>query len=155
VGEKIRFTSSILPKWARRTKSLDALLPLLYLRTGRKRNELIISGNPVFLPRASCWPLGVTEFLLVPMTMALYFVQGPKEVVMIKAGFNDVRQIHLTEKHSTNVRTWYGESIGRYEGDTLVVDTIGLDDRTSVDEFGTPHTKQLHVIERFHLIDWK
>jgi hypothetical protein len=34
----------------------------------RKRNDLIISGNPVFLPRASCWPLGVTEFLLVPMT---------------------------------------------------------------------------------------
>jgi hypothetical protein len=120
----------------------------------RKRNELIISGNPHFLPFASCWPLGVTEFLLIPMTMALYFVQGPKEVVMIQAGFNDVRHIHLTEKHSTNVKTsWYGESIGRYEGDTLVVDTIGLDDRTPMDEFGTPHTKQLHVIERFHLID--
>ena len=73
---------------------------------------------------------------------------------MIQAGFNDVRHIHLAEKHSTNVKTsWYGESIGRYEGDTLVVDTIGLDDRTSVDEFGTPHTKQLHVIERYHLID--
>ena len=120
----------------------------------RKRNELIVSGNPVFLPRSSCWPLGVTEFLLVPMTMALYFVQGPKEVVMMQAGFNDVRHIHLTDKHSTNVKTsWYGESIGRYEGDTLVVDTIGLDERTSVDEFGTPHTQQLHVIERFHLID--
>jgi hypothetical protein len=49
--------------------------------------------------------------------------------------------------------SWYGESIGRYEGDTLVVDTIGLDDRTVVDGFGTPHTKQLHVIERFHLIE--
>jgi hypothetical protein len=132
--------SPILQPWAR-----DVI---------RKRNELIISGNPVFLPRASCWPLGVTEFLLVPMTMALYFVQGPKEVVMIQAGFNDVRHIHLTDKHSTNVETsWYGESIGHYEGDTLVVDTIGLDDRTVVDEFGTPHTKRLHVIERFRLID--
>ena len=120
----------------------------------RKRNELILSGKPVFLPRASCWPLGVTEFLLVPMTQAMYFVQGPKEVVMILASFNDVRHIHLTDKHSANVKTsWYGESIGRYEGDTLVVDTIGLDDRTFVDGFGTPHTKQLHVIERFHLID--
>ena len=96
----------------------------------RKRNELIISGNPGFLPRASCWPLGVTEFLLVPMTMAVYFVQGPKEVVMIQAGFNDVRHIHLAEKHSTNVKTsWYGRSIGRYQKATrcaLVVDTIGL-----------------------------
>src|SRR5204862_2467099 len=57
-------------------------------------------------------------------------------------------------KHSANVKpSWHGESIGRYEGDTLVVDTIGLDDRTFVDGFGTPHTKQLHVIERFRLID--
>jgi hypothetical protein len=120
----------------------------------RKRNERILSGKPDYLPPASCWPLGVTEFLLIPMTMALYFVQGPMEVVMIQAGFNDVRHIHLTEKHSANVKTsWYGESIGRYEGDTLVVDTIGLDDRIPMDEFGTPHTKQLHVIERFHLID--
>jgi hypothetical protein len=120
----------------------------------RKRNELILSGTPVYLPRASCWPLGVTGFLLVPMTMAMYFVQGPNEVVMIQAGFNDVRHIHLTDKHSANVKTsWYGESIGHYEGDTLVVDTIGLDDRTVVDEFGTPHTKELHVIEKFHLID--
>src|SRR5215468_3221498 len=63
----------------------------------RKRNELIISGKPVFLPRASCWPLGVTDFLLVPMTMALYFVQGAKEVLMIQAGFNDVRHIYLTD----------------------------------------------------------
>ena len=67
---------------------------------------------------------------------------------------HDVRHIHLTDKHSDRVKTsWYGESIGRYEGDTLVVDTIGLDDRTRVDGFGTPHTKQLHVIERFHLIE--
>ena len=73
---------------------------------------------------------------------------------MILTSFNDVRHIHLTDKHSANVKTsWYGESIGHYEGDTLVVDTIGLDDRTLVDGFGTPHTKQLHIIERFHLIE--
>jgi len=89
-----------------------------------------------------------------PMTQPMYFVQGPKQVVMILTSFNDVRRIYLTDKHSENVKTsWYGESIGRYEGDTLVVDTIGLDDRTWVDGFGTPHTKQLHVIERWHRID--
>ena len=60
----------------------------------------------------------------------------------------------LTDKHSENLKpSWYGESIGLYEGDTLVVDTIGLNDRTFVDGFGTPHTKELHVIERFHLTD--
>ena len=88
------------------------------------------------------------------MTMALYFVQGPKEVVMILTSHQEVRHVHLTDKHSPNVKlSWYGESIGRYEGDTLVVDTIGLDDRVPMDGFGTPHTTQLHVIERFHLIE--
>src|SRR5712691_6113443 len=120
----------------------------------RKRNELVLSGKLVPSPSASCWPKGVTAFLLSPMTQPMYFVQGPKEVVMILNSFNDVRHIHLAAKHSDNVKTsWYGESIGRYEGDALVVDTIGLDDRTRVDGFGTPHTKQLHVIERFHLIE--
>jgi len=120
----------------------------------RKHNELILSGKSVPSPTASCWPKGVTGFLLSPMTQAMYFVQGPKEVVMILTSFNDVRHIHLADKHSANVKTsWYGESIGRYEGDSLVVDTIGLDDRTRVDGFGTPHTKDLHVIERFHLIE--
>jgi hypothetical protein len=120
----------------------------------RKRNELVLAGKLVPSPTASCWPKGVTGFLLSPMTQPMYFVQGPKEVVMILTSFNDVRHIHLTDKHSDNIKTsWYGESIGRYEGDALVVDTIGLDDRTRVDGFGTPHTKQLHVIERFHLIE--
>jgi hypothetical protein len=120
----------------------------------RKRNELVLSGKPVNPPQASCWPKGVTGFLLSPMTQPMYFVQGRREVVMILASFNDVRHIHLTDKHSDHVKTsWYGESIGHYEGDTLVVDTIGIDDRTLVDGFGTPHTKQLHVVERFHLIE--
>jgi hypothetical protein len=120
----------------------------------RKRNELVLSGKSVATPTASCWPKGVTGFLLSPMTQPMFFIQGPTEVVMILTSFNDVRHIHLTDKHSANVKTsWYGESIGHYEGDTLVVDTVGLDDRTWVDGFGTPHTKQLHVVERFHLIE--
>src|SRR5262249_36790974 len=111
-------------------------------------------GKLVVSPSASCWPKGVTGFLLSPMTQPMYFIQGKKEVVMILTSFNDVRHIRLTDKHSPNVKTsWYGESIGHYEGNTLVVDTIGLDDRTPMDGFGTPHTKQLHVVERFHLIE--
>jgi hypothetical protein len=120
----------------------------------RKRNELVLAGKQVYTPHASCWPVGVPGFLLRPMTQAMYFVQGPKEVVMILASKQEVRHVHLTEKHTPDVKTsWYGESIGRYAGDTLVVDTTGIDDRTIVDGFGTPHTKQLHVIERFHLIE--
>ena len=120
----------------------------------RKRNELVLSGKQVYTPHASCWPVGVPGFLLRPMTQAMYVIQGPKEVVMILASKQEVRHVFLTDQHSPNVKTsWYGESIGHYESDMLVVDTIGIDDRTWVDGFGTPHTKQLHVIERFHLIE--
>jgi hypothetical protein len=65
-----------------------------------------------------------------------------------------VRRIYLTDKHSPNLKlSWFGESIGRYEGgDTLVVDTIGLSTRNSyIDNWRTPHSEQLHVIERFKL----
>jgi hypothetical protein len=57
--------------------------------------------------------------------------------------------------HSANPKpSPYGESVGHYEGgDTLVIDTIGLSDDTFVDNYRTPHTTQLHVIERFKLID--
>jgi hypothetical protein len=120
----------------------------------RERNALVLSGKQVFSLHASCWPVGVPHFLLEPMTRPMYIVQGPKEVVMILTSFNDVRRIYLADKHPENVKlSWYGDSIGHYEGDTLVVDTIGLDDRTFVDGFDTPHTKQLHVVERFHLVD--
>jgi len=66
-----------------------------------------------------------------------------------------LRHVYLNVPHSPNPKpSWYGESIGHYEnGDTLVVDTIGLNDRTYVDNYRTPHTTQLHVVERFKLID--
>src|SRR5271165_1753391 len=51
----------------------------------RKRNELVLAGKPVYAPHASCWPVGVPGFLLRPMTQAMYFIQTPKEVVMILA----------------------------------------------------------------------
>jgi len=56
--------------------------------------------------------------------------------------------------HSPNPRpSWYGESVGHYEGDTLVIDTVGLNDKTFLDNYRTPHTEKLHVTERWKLID--
>jgi hypothetical protein len=63
-----------------------------------------------------------------------------------------VRRIFLTDQHSEHVTpSWFGESIGHYEnGDTLVVDTVGLStDMSYIDNFRTPHTEKLHVVERF------
>jgi hypothetical protein len=119
----------------------------------RKRNELVLAGREVATPHAACWPVGVPGFILRPMTQAMYFIQAPSEVVMILASKQEVRHIFLTDHHSPNLKpSWYGESIGHYEGGSLVVDTIGINDKTWLDGFATPHTSQLHVIERFHLI---
>ena len=65
---------------------------------------------------------------------------------------HQVRHVYLTGKHSARITpTDYGESIGHYEGDTLVVDTVGIDAKTFVDNFETPHTEKLHTVERFHI----
>jgi hypothetical protein len=56
--------------------------------------------------------------------------------------------------HSANLKpSWYGESVGHYEGATLVIDTIGLNDTTVVDVYRTPHTEKLHVVERWRMTD--
>ena len=67
---------------------------------------------------------------------------------------HQIRHVFLNMPHSARTKpSDYGELIGHYEGDTLVVDTIGLNSRTYIDGYQTPHTEQLHVIERFHMID--
>jgi hypothetical protein len=119
----------------------------------RKLNERVLAGMPLFSKHASCWPMGVPAFLLYPVA-PVYFIQTPKEVVITAQNDHMTRHVYLNVPHSARVTpSWFGESVGRYEGDTLVVDTIGMNDRTYIDEYRTPHTDRLHVIERFHLIE--
>ena len=119
----------------------------------RKANEKALSGKAAYTPKERCWPIGVPGFLLYPV-FPVYFLQTPKEVVLIWAEDHQVRHIYLNQPHSPKpTPSWFGESVGRYEGDTLVVDTIGLNTRTYVDNFRTPHTDKLHVVERFRMID--
>jgi hypothetical protein len=104
----------------------------------KKVNERVLSGKDA--PQVRCWPLGVPAFLLYP-AQPIYFVQTTKKITMTWQGDHMVRTVHLTDKHSDNIKpSWFGESIGRYEnGDTLVIDTIGLSSSTFVDNFHTPH----------------
>ena len=116
-------------------------------------NEEVLSGKKglPFSAQSRCWPGGVPGQLL--FLQPVYFLQTPKEVWMIWERDHFVRRIHLTGTHSQNVKpSWFGESIGHYEGgDTLVVDTIGLSGGKHhyIDSFRTPHTDKLHVVERF------
>jgi hypothetical protein len=119
----------------------------------KKDNAEVLAGKIAFTPHSSCVPAGVPGFHLYGF-QPLYFVQTPREVVMIYSNDQQVRRIYLDVPHTANPKpSWYGESVGHYEGDTLVVDTIGLNDKTFVDNFRTPHTEKLHVVERFKLVD--
>ena len=119
----------------------------------KKANEDAFAGREAFEARASCRPGGVPGFLVMGRVNPLYFVQTPTQVVMINEGGPEVRRIYMNVPHSANPKpSSYGESVGHYEGgDTLVIDTIGLSDTTFIDNYRTPHTTQLHVIERFKL----
>jgi len=120
----------------------------------KKQNALALDGRNGETRQARCWEVGVPDIHEAPFEW--YFIQTPTEVVIIQGGANQtVRRIYLNVPHSRNVKpSWYGESVGHYEnGDTLVVDTIGLNDRTFVDGYRTPHTTRLHVVERFKITD--
>jgi len=119
----------------------------------RKSNEDVFAGKVPFRARESCWPTGVPTFLVYALATPLYFLQGPSKVVLAYNG-SEVRHVYLNVPHSARpALSWYGESVGRYDGDTLVVDTIGLNERTFVDNYRTPHTSQLHVVERYRLMN--
>src|SRR5580692_10958387 len=120
----------------------------------RQDNDEVLAGKIAFSARQSCMPAGVPGFMAYGGPTPLYFVQTPKEVVMIFSGDHQVRHVYMDAPHSENPQpSWYGESVGHYEGDTLVIDTIGQNTKTFVDNYRTPHTAQLHVVERFHMIE--
>ena len=120
----------------------------------KKTNDDVLAGKVPFIARERCWPGGVPGMDIYNRGQPLHFLQTPREVVLINELYASTRHIYLNAAHTKNPKpSWYGESIGHYEGDELVVDTIGLNDRTFVDNYRTPHTTRMHVIERFKMID--
>jgi hypothetical protein len=118
-------------------------------------NDEVLDGKRglPFSAQGRCYPGGVPGQLLYPAE-PFYFIQTPTEVWMIWQRDHMVRRIYLTANHSENVKpSWFGESIGHYEnGDTLVIDTIGLATRNSfIDNFRTPHSEKERVVERYKI----
>ena len=119
----------------------------------KKDNKEVLAGKFAFTARSSCQAAGVPGFDVL-LGGALFILQSPREVTMIFSGNAEARHIRLNSSHSANPKpSWYGESVGHYESDTLVVDTIGLNDKTFLDNYRTPHTDKLHVTERWRLIE--
>jgi hypothetical protein len=133
-------TNPILKPWA--------------LERMKKSNAATLAGKIPFSPRETCRPAGVPGFDVFSRLRPVYFLQTAREVTIINEGDQQSRRVYLNVPHSKNPKpSWYGESVGHYEGDDLVVDTVGLNDKTYVDNYLTPHTTQLHVVERFHMIE--
>jgi hypothetical protein len=119
----------------------------------KKANDEVLAGGVPYRAHERCWPDGVPTFDTDAVGTPLFIYQRPNEIVAVMASGPEVRHIYLNVPHSPDPKpSWYGESIGHYEGgDTLVIDTVGQTDRTFVDNYRTPHTGKLHVIERWKL----
>lgn len=110
------------------------------------------AGHAIFDNDTLCLPLGVLATL--NLFDAIQILQTPSQVIFIYARDHQVRYVHLNRPHAKVVTpSWYGESVGHYEGKTLVVDTIGMNDKTLVDRYGTTHSTSLHTVERYRFSD--
>lgn len=117
----------------------------------RAQNEEALSGTPVFDGKTRCWPPGVPAFHLNPV-LPILFLQSPDQVTMVLEDNLNIRRVDINRAHPENILpSWNGHSVGHYEGDTLVVDTVSFNDRTMIDNYRTPHTEKLHIVERIRM----
>jgi hypothetical protein len=120
----------------------------------KKRGELSRAGKLFPNPSNTCWPEPV-PFLFKHAAMQM--LQLPAQIVMLFNEDHEVRHVRMNALHPVDVTpSWHGDAVGRYEGDTLMIDTVGVrTDRphAMIDLFGTPYTEKLHVVERYRLVD--
>jgi hypothetical protein len=109
--------------------------------------------NPTTVNALGCFPPGVPRIYLHPFPMEI--VQTPGRVMMLFEFGHFFRQIFTDGRaHNSDLGPlWLGDSIGRWDGETFVIDTIGFNDKTWVDRAGHPHSDALHVVERLRRVD--
>jgi len=119
----------------------------------KKHGEISLTGVPYPSPRNQCWPEGLPGIFVEP---AMQLLQQPDKITIIYSYDHQVRRVRMNEPHAAPLTpSWYGDSVGLYESDTLVIDTVGIKigPFAMVDFYGTPYTAALHVVERYRLID--
>jgi hypothetical protein len=104
-------------------------------------------------PNLACLPLGLPRFMIsVPYPMEVF--QVPTRVIIVQEGPQTMRQIHMNRQHPKDLDpTYSGDATGKWEGNTLVVDTIGFNDKTWLDGGGLPHSEAMHLVERIRRMD--
>jgi hypothetical protein len=122
----------------------------------KKHGEIELSNGVAANPRNQCWPEGVP---FVFGNIGMQMLQQPDKITVFYEHDHQVRRVRMNQPHPAHVTpSWYGDSVGHYEGDTLVIDTVGIKtDRpfAMVDVYGTPYTEALHVVERYRLIEYE
>jgi hypothetical protein len=121
----------------------------------KKYGEISLAGITFPSPSNQCWPEPVP---FIFKHGAIQMLQQPHQITILYNEDHEVRHVRMNEPHPAQVTpSWHGDSVGHYEGDTLVIDTVGnKTDRpfAMLDLFGTPYTKALHVVERYRLLDY-
>ena len=121
----------------------------------KRLGEISLSGITYPTPSNRCWPSGVPYIFFQP---GMRMLQLPNRIVFLYLRDHEYRHVRLNAQHPAQVTpSWYGDSVGRYEGDTLVIDTVGVkSDRpfAMVDMFGAPFSTTLHVVERYRMVDY-
>ena len=121
----------------------------------KRHGEQSRAGIGYPTPSNQCRPQGV-PYIFWDFTMQM--LQRPDHITMTYRQGNEVRRIRMNEPHPNVVKpSWYGDSVGRYESDTLVIDTIGVrvDRYAMLDMYGTPFSDKLHVVERYRMVDYE
>ena len=105
-------------------------------------------------PSTSCLPQGIPFIYLLPTPSK--WIQAPGYIAIVMEGMNGVRQIYLDGRKFPADRQplWQGYSAGRWEGDTLIIDTVGFNDKTALDAMGHPHSEDLRETARYHRRDF-
>jgi hypothetical protein len=118
----------------------------------KKHGELSLSGVGYPTPSNQCWPEGV------PYIFWNYGMQMLQQLDKITILYLQDHQVRMNQPHPARVTpSWYGDSVGHYEGNTLVIDTVGvkIGPFAMVDMYGTPYSEALHVVERYQLLDYE
>ena len=94
----------------------------------------------------------------VLFNIGMQMLQEPDKITILYFNDHEVRHVRMNEPHPAQVTpSWYGDSVGHYEGDTLVIDTVGvkIGPFAMMDMYGTPYSPALHVVERYRLLDYE
>jgi hypothetical protein len=121
----------------------------------KKQGEISIARVVYPTPSNQCWPGGVP---FVFWNFGMQMLQQPDKITILYSYDHEFRQIRMNQPHPAQATpSWYGDSVGHYEGDTLIIDTVGIKvgPFAMVDHYGTPHTGALHVVERYRLLDYE